>query len=173
MEKFIEKSDIIILRLTKENDLDFVIDLETQDENSDYIIQWSREEHLRALCQEDIMHLIVEDKNSHKPVGYVIMAGLQNFNNSIELKRLVICDKGKGLGRETLRLIKNFVFNQLKAHRLWLDVFYKNYRAKKLYSSEGFTEEGMLRECLLCNDQYESLVIMSILEREYRNKSNS
>jgi len=166
MKQFIEKSDIIVLRFTEESDLDFVVNSEREDENADYVVQWSREEHFNALQQEDIMHLIVEDKNTHKAVGYVIIAGLQSSNHSIELKRLIICDKGKGLGRETLRTIKNIVFKQLKAHRLWLDVFYKNHRAKKLYDSEGFTEEGILRECFLRNHQYESLIVMSILENE-------
>jgi hypothetical protein len=42
------------------------------------------------------MHLIVEDASTCKAVGYVITAGLQNPNNSIELMRIVITDKGKG-----------------------------------------------------------------------------
>lgn len=166
MKQIIEKSDIIVLRSTEESDLNFVVDSERGDENANYVVQWSREEHSNALQQEDIMHLIVEDKNTHRAVGYVIIAGLKSSNHSIELKRLVICDKGKGLGRETLRLIKNIAFKKLKAHRLWLDVFYKNYKAKKLYNSEGFTEEGILRECFFHNNQYESLIVMSILEHE-------
>lgn len=42
--------------------------------------------------------------------------------------------------------IKKIVFDKLKAHRLWLDVRLKNYRAQQLYQSEGFIKEGVLRE---------------------------
>lgn len=48
-----------------------------------------------------------------------------------------------------------------------LDVKSRNARALGLYRSEGFTEEGRLRECLVEADGFESLVIMSVLESEY------
>lgn len=62
-------------------------------------------------------------------VGYIITVGLENANRNIEFKRIVICQKGKGLGRETIRLIKKLAFERFKAHGLWLDVMCKNSRA--------------------------------------------
>ena len=79
----------------------------------------------------------------------------------------MISSKGKGFGRESLKLIKMIAFEELKAHRLWLDVREKNERAQNLYKSEGFIEEGILRECILHEGVYESLIMMSILESEY------
>ena len=96
----------------------------------------------------------------------MILAGITNPN--IEFRRVVISNKGKDFGRETLRLVKKVVFGQLNAHRLWLDVRYKNQRAQNLYKSEGFVEEGILRECILYNENYESLIVMSILKNEYK-----
>jgi len=57
-----------------------------------------------------------------------------------------------------------FGFN---AHRLWLDVKSKNARARHLYQSEGFVEEGVMRECLLEDGHFESLVLMSMLRQEF------
>lgn len=173
MKDINEKSDFIILRNTKENDLDFVVDSEHQPDNAQYVGQWTKEQHRVSLFQEDILHLIVEEKSTNKPVGYVILAGITNPNESIEFRRVVISNKGKGLGRETLKLVKKVAFEQLNAHRLWLDVRYKNQRAQNLYTSEGFVEEGKLRDCILYNENYESLIVMSILKNEYINKLNS
>lgn len=170
MKQIEEKSDSIILKNTSEEDLDFVVNSERKPENAQYVDQWAKERHKDALCNEDILHLTVEDKNNNEPVGYLIMAGLINPNHNIELKRLVISSKGRGFGRETLKLVKKLAFKKLKAHRLWLDLRYKNQRAQRLYKSEGFIEEGTLRECVLYNGNYESLIIMSILESEYDNK---
>jgi RimJ/RimL family protein N-acetyltransferase len=50
---------------------------------------------------------------------------------------------------------------------LWLDVKTHNDRARALYLSEGFREEGLLRECLKTGDGYESVFILSMLESEY------
>lgn len=163
----------IVLRNTQENDLDFVINAEQEPSNAQYVGQWTKEQHKKALFNEDILHLIVEDKTTDKPIAYVIIAGLTNPNRNIEFRRIVISDKGKGFGRETIKLVRKLSFKQLNAHRLWLDVRYKNHRAQKLYKSEGFVEEGILRECILYNGNYESLIVMSILEDEFNNNFKS
>jgi RimJ/RimL family protein N-acetyltransferase len=62
-------------------------------------------------------------------------------------------------------------FHDLHAHRFWLDVKQLNQRALALYASEGFVEEGRLRESVRLQDggvqRYDSLVVMSMLDREY------
>ncbi|MGX4599014.1 GNAT family N-acetyltransferase [Faecalimicrobium sp. JNUCC 81] len=170
MNDIIKESNSITLRRTKSIDLEFVISLEREPYNAQYIGQWSKESHINSLTNKDILHIIVEDSNTNKPIGYIIMAGIENKDNNIEFRRFVINDKGKGFGRETLKLIKEVSFNQLNAHRLWLDVRCKNTKAQNLYKSEGFKEEGILRECVIYNGSYESIIIMSILEYEYKNK---
>lgn len=162
MRKIKEKSDLIILRNTQEDDLNFVVDCERKPENAQHVGQWTKEQHRSSLLQEDILHLIVEEKTINMPVGYVIIGGLTNPNRNIEFRRVVISNKGKGLGRETLKLVKKITFEQLNSHRLWLDDRHKNQRAQNLYKSEGFIEEGILRECILHNGNYESLIVMSI-----------
>ncbi len=166
MKKFIKESDLIRLRLTQYDDLEFVIGAENESENAQYIGNWSKTQHLESLSNSDILHLIIEDSKTGKHIGYITMAGLDNPNHNIEFKRFVICDKGKGFGKETLRLIKEYSFNELRAHRLWLDVRYKNKRAQNVYKSQGFKEEGILRECILYKGNYESLIVMPILENE-------
>jgi RimJ/RimL family protein N-acetyltransferase len=63
-------------------------------------------------------------------------------------------------------------FRDLHAHRFWLDVKQLNTRALALYASEGFVEEGRLRESVRVSidgaDGYDSLVVMSMLDREYQ-----
>ena len=170
IKKINEQSGFIILRNTEESDLDFVVNTESQPENVQYVLQWSKEQHKAALTNEDILHLVVEDKETQKLVGYLIVAGLQNYDRNIELKRVTISEKGKGYGREAIKLIRKISFEELNGHRLWLDAVCKNHRAHKLYESEGFVKEGILRECMFINGKYESIVVMSILEEEYNNK---
>ena len=59
-------------------------------------------------------------------------------------------------------------FRDLGAHRFWLDVKARNARALALYRSEGFVEEGRLRESVRSGDGYDSLIVMSMLEPEHR-----
>ena len=76
------------------------------------------------------------------------MVGLENYDKNIEFKRLVITEKGKGLGRQAVQLIKRLGFEKFGAHRLWLEVVLHNDRAYELYKTEGFTDEGVHRESL-------------------------
>lgn len=167
MEYIMKKSKRVVLRISKVEDLEFVINAERDKDNSQYVGQWTKEQHINALENKDILHIIVEDTITAKPIGYIIISGLENLNKSIEFKRFVICEKGNGIGKETLDLVKDLVFNDLKAHRLWLDVRLKNKRAQNVYKSQGFKEEGILREGIFYNGEYESLIVMSIIENEY------
>jgi|AGTN01.1.fsa_nt_gi Acetyltransferases, including N-acetylases of ribosomal proteins len=167
MGSVLYKYDNIIARRTQYDDLDYVIHAERDKDNAPYIGQWTKEQHTNALDQPDLMHIVIEEDITAKIIGYVILSGLQNPHHNIEIKRIVITDKGKGLGRKTLKIIKIIAFEQLYAHRLWLDVRYKNKRAQNLYLSEGFIREGVMRECVLYDGNYESLILMSILASEY------
>jgi diamine N-acetyltransferase len=157
----------IRLRPTTEDDLDFVVNAESDPDASPFIIQWSRARHATALGDPDIAHRIAED-DAQNPVGFVILAGLVDENSNIEFRRIVVVPKGRGFGRSIVRAVKELSFNELQAHRLWLDVKEHNHRARSLYKSEGFSEEGLLRECIRGPDGFESLVIMSLLHDELR-----
>ncbi|MCC5623123.1 GNAT family N-acetyltransferase [Nostoc sp. CHAB 5715] len=149
---------------TEEADLDYILSAETDDENSQYVIPWSREKHFQAMVNPDIAHLIV--KNGTR-IGYVILAGLLDPNQSIEFRRIVITEKGRGYGKATVEMVKQLAFETYNAHRLWLDVKLHNNRAQAVYKTAGFVVEGILRECLKVEGRYDSLIIMSMLQQEY------
>ena len=155
----------LILRPTNESDLPFVVKIERQAAADRYVTEQTIAAHQAYLVDSDIRHLIIESDG--KAVGYLILAGLKNVNESLEFRRMVIAEKGKGYGRKALRLAKNIAFNELKAHRFWLDVKDFNARARRLYESEGFITEGIWRECIKTEKGYESLVFMSFLSSEY------
>jgi RimJ/RimL family protein N-acetyltransferase len=85
----------------------------------------------------------------------------------------VIQDKGAGFGRAALRVAKKVAFDDLGAHRFWLDVKKRNTRAKALYDSEGFIVEGVLRESVRVENGFESLVVMSMLQPEFARRRDN
>ncbi len=163
-------TDQVSLFPTTTFDLDSVVGLERHPENRPYVGQWTRQQHGAAMSHENTAHFVVRTP-SDDVIGYVILAGIQNPDRSVELKRIVIGEKGKGYGRAVVKLVKDMVFLEYDAHRLWLDVMEHNGRAYALYLSEGFTEEGLLRECLKKGDKFISVRVMSILEDEYNRSS--
>lgn len=160
------------LRPTMLSDLDFVTAVELDGRNLPFITPWERTQHEGAVRFPDFRHFIVEGGDDGAAVGFVILQGCRNPHGSVELKRLVLQTKGQGLGRACVRLLKKMAFRDLRAHRFWLDVKQLNTRALALYASEGFVEEGRLRESVRVSidgaDGYDSLVVMSMLDREYQ-----
>jgi diamine N-acetyltransferase len=160
------------LRPTMLSDLDWVVSLERDSSNLPFITTWERPQHEGAIRFPDSRHFILEEGDELERIGFVILQGCRNPNGSVELKRLVLQPKGRGLGRSAVRQLKAMAFTQFKAHRFWLDVKALNTRAFKLYQSEGFVEEGRLRESVRVTtdgaDGYDSLIVMSLLDREYQ-----
>jgi diamine N-acetyltransferase len=159
------------LRPTMLSDLDFVVTVETDARNLPFITPWERTQHEAAVRIPDFRHFIVEAGAEYERAGFVILQGCRNPHRSVELKRIVLQPKGQGLGRACVRLLKRMAFRDLKAHRFWLDVKALNTRALALYASEGFVEEGRLRESVRVSvdgaDGYDSLIVMSMLDREF------
>jgi diamine N-acetyltransferase len=162
------------LRPTMLSDLDYVVSVEFDPHNLPFITPWERTQHEGAIRFPDSRHFIVEAGPDGSRDGFVILQGCRNPHRSIELKRLVLGSnqQGHGLGRRCVRQLKRLAFEDLRAHRFWLDVKLLNSRALQLYASEGFVEEGRLRESVRVSghaaDGYDSLVVMSLLDREYQ-----
>lgn len=155
------------LRRTEPADLSFILECEADPGTAPYILPWTHERHLHAVSEPDCAHLVLCDPNDGTRLGFAMLFGLVSPHRAIEFRRVVVARKGQGVGRAALRAIKALAFGELAAHRLWLDVKSRNARARYLYRSEGFTEEGVMRECLREEDGYESLVLMSMLRHEY------
>ncbi len=160
------------LRPTMLSDLDFVISIEADAHNRPFITPWALTQHEGAVRFPDFRHFIVEAGSASERSGFVILAGCRNPDRSVELKRIVLQDKGRGLGRACVRLLKQMAFRDLHAHRFWLEMQQLNERAHQLYASEGFVEEGRLRESVRIDvegaDGYDSMIVMGMLDREYQ-----
>lgn len=74
---------------------------------------------------------------------------------------------GRGYGTEATNLVLQYAFETLKLHRVDLRVLAYNHRAIRCYEKCGFEKEGVEREGAFIAGQWESDVIMSILEQEY------
>ena len=80
-------------------------------------------------------------------------------------------NRGRGYGTETVQLLLEFAFNVLNLHSVGLNFFSFNVQAEACYKKCGFRETGRRREAYFCNGTYYDVVMMDILEDEYRNST--
>jgi RimJ/RimL family protein N-acetyltransferase len=75
---------------------------------------------------------------------------------------------GQGYGTQAINLIIRFAFEKLHLHRVELEVYSFNMRAQNSYYKVGFVKEGIKRDAELIDGNYCDVIIMSILESDYK-----
>lgn len=112
-------------------------------------------------------------------LGEIVLNDIDDVARSANLRLQFLPDyRGRGYGSEAISLVLRFAFDGLRVdgefepglglHRVSLDVLSINPRAKALYESLGFQEEGRLRDAHRDDDRWADVHVMSILEDEFR-----
>lgn len=150
------------------SELPFVVALERRPEFGAFVGSWPLAQHQATLADPDARYYIIAGRQ-----GFVILRGLASEHRSIEVKRIIVAEPGQGTGRRALEAVLALSFGELGAHRVWLDTLEDNARARHLYGSIGFREDGVLREAWCRDGQFKSLILMSMLDREYAARAPS
>ena len=154
------------LRRASIEDLPFILGLEQKFREMRLLGGNDLATHQRQISSPDCLYWIVETEAG--PAGFVILRDIHSKDRNVELQRIAVSEPGLGLGSDVLHAVMEKAFGEFGAHRLWLDTYSDNSRAQHVYRSAGFSQEGVMRECKKWGDEYRSLVLMSILESEYR-----
>jgi L-amino acid N-acyltransferase YncA len=157
----------MLLRPAVTDDISGILALERLPFARVFVGQWSERRHRVTLASAAARYLVSETEPGQLH-AYAILRCLSEDNRAIELKRIVVGVPEKGLGRKILTEIVRMVFEDLHAHRLFLDVYEDNARARHLYESLGFVYEGTLRDAAHRDGVWCNLHLMSMLESEYR-----
>lgn len=95
-------------------------------------------------------------RESDKHIG-----NIRIFNFSAKHKRaelgIMLFDKSqwsKGYGTESLMAITNYVFNELKLHKICADYYSVNVASPKMFEKAGFVIEGVFKEHFLLDGNY-------------------
>ena len=126
------------LRPTVDADLDWVLALERDPANTPFIGSWTRAEHAAAIAAPDREHWTIERGRGGERIGYLIAFDLRARGHGVYVKRIVVADKSRGLGREALGRFARHAFDELGAAHVWLTVYPENERAQRSYRALGF-----------------------------------
>ncbi len=159
-----------ILREAMLEDIPRIMALERIPEFHTMVGTWTEQEHRHALQDPDSRYFMVIAPNGDAS-GFALLRGILSPHRNLELKRFVIGEPGRGLGRRALAELMAHVFRNLHAHRLWLDAFPTNTRALHIYRKAGFRDDGIFREAIYRDGKFYTLLLLSILDREYAQTS--
>ena len=154
------------IRAALPEDVPGIVAIEQIPEFRSYIGAWPAEEHLRAMAAADNEYFVLCGE-ADTIEGFVILQGIHSEHHSLYLKRIAVRTPNRGFGRTLLEYAISRAFLDHRAHRFWLDVFETNTRARRVYENHGFRCDGVMREAILRDGEYHTLVLMSLLDREY------
>jgi RimJ/RimL family protein N-acetyltransferase len=100
--------------------------------------------------------------------AFAIIRDLNDIHGNVCLKRIAVAAPGQGTGSRFVGMIVRWVFTETSAYRLWLDVLANNARARHVYLTHGFVEEGLLRAAYKLPDESRiDLILMSLLRPDW------
>ncbi|MGI5273968.1 GNAT family N-acetyltransferase [Nonomuraea sp. CA-218870] len=122
--------------------------------------------------QPDRLDLAIEAGGEY--VGEVVLNEVDPANLSCNLRIALIGARafGKGYGTEAIALTLGHAFGTTPLHRISLEVFAFNDRARHVYKKLGFVEEGRLRDALRWEGAWHDAVVMSVLRPDWLSRSD-
>ena len=76
--------------------------------------------------------------------------------------------EGKGMMSESLELVKEFIFNELKMHRIEAACLPHNMPSLKVLLKNGFIKEGTARKLLKINDKWQDHTVLSFILDDFK-----
>ena len=123
------------IRTSLENELELFQRFEKEKDTKDYIIPYTLEKHIEEFNKPNIVYKTILNRN--KIIGFMIL-NLEEDKKSVEFRRIVINEKGKGFGIMAIKFLDYIVKEEFVRNRIWLDVFENNKRAIHIYKTCGY-----------------------------------
>ena len=173
-----EKTGVFLRYMTVEDTDDIVRWRNSDAVRSRFIYReaFTREGHLSWIKNMvepgKVIQLIICDLASQKPLGSVYIRDIDRVHSKAEYGIFIGEEeaRGRGVGSAVARLMLRFCFEEVKLHRVFLRVLYGNQPAIKSYEKAGFQREALLREDVFLDGEYVDVILMGILERDWRQK---
>lgn len=171
----IKGKSVCLLQVGQEH-LDFISALECNQE------VWMYEEHvesdIEAAKAKYTAHMqsgehfdfviAIHTEKEWTPIGLVQLWSYVDYRGSWELGFGMLPQyQGNGYGYEATRLLLDFAFNQLNAHKVVGMCNSRNQRSYRLMERLNMSREGTFRQELNWNDGWHDQYFYGILDREW------
>jgi RimJ/RimL family protein N-acetyltransferase len=132
-------------------------------------------EDLQKQQGKTTWHFVICLRSDSRPIGFTALESVDQANGSTDLG-IGIGERAqwdKGYGTETMRILLDFAFGELRLHRVFLNVIDFNERAIHVYEQVGFRHEGTMREAYYRHGQFHDMHVMGILRSEWETQERA
>lgn len=125
---------------------------------------------LERMEKHETVMFTIEVEEDDARIGNISLFDINWKDRHAELG-ITIGDKAywnRGYGTDAIRTMLELAFNEMNLHRVLLRVHADNVRAITAYQKAGFRREGTLRESVFREGVYYDMVLMGILDGEFK-----
>lgn len=132
-----------------------------------YTLDELREIYGRWATASDRIVWAVEDAATGAVVGEVVLNDLDERNLACGFRIWLAGVRDRGFGTEAVRLAVAHAIERVGLHRVELEVYDFNLRARHVYEKVGFVYEGTRRDALRFDGEWVDAHTMSVLAIEW------
>lgn len=140
-----------------------------------FMLEWMHDEEVKEIFQNDFssvdenkakqfikdsytsknIHFAIVDDNDDEYLGTISLKNIDYKNKNAEYA-ISTRKKARGTGYNTIatQLLITYAFEELKLHKVYLNVLTCNKRAINFYRKIGFSYEGTFKKHLYINGKY-------------------
>ena len=168
------KGKKVLLRSVERRDINIFYDIWSDEDvrklDSKFILPPSKEDILsnfNKFVNLDKKYLSILNEKG-VVVGYITYKEINECKNVYVLG--ITIGKNfwnRGYGQDSIKVLLRYLFMDMAAHRVELEVLDLNLRAIQCYNKCGFLEEGKRRKNCFSHGDYRDVIIMGILKEEF------
>ncbi|KGK85998.1 GNAT family protein [Clostridium sp. HMP27] len=167
----------VCLRAYKEEDINIATSFVNDKELKKFLVTtipfpmslWEEETWIKSQTanQSGEYNFAIEDVKTNKYIGG---CGIQKVNwiSRVATVGIMIGDKeywSKGYGTDAMKVLMEFIFENMNINKIRLSTFSFNERARKCYEKCGFKVEGVLKDEIFKEGKYYDEIIMAAFKR--------
>ena len=169
------RGEHIYLRALEPEDLEFIYAIEndetlwelsnTQTPYSRYLIKEYLENAYKDIYEVKQLRLVISDFED-QALGLIDLFDFDFKNKRAGIGILIKSesDRQKGFGKEALKLLINYCFNQLQLHQLYCNISENNNMSVQLFKNQGFVPVGLKRDWNFNGNTFENEYLLQLIK---------
>lgn len=178
------EGDLVVLRPFEAADLDAMVEIladpqvrrltgsvptTEEAEDGQEVTAVLREWYATRADADDRLDVVIVARATGEVVGEVVLNDWEETNASCNMRVLVgASGRNRGLGTDAVRLITAYGIERLGLHRIELEVYDFNPRARAVYEKVGYVHEGTRRDALRFDGAWVDAHLMAVLASEWK-----
>lgn len=157
-----------------------------EDKDAPFMLEWMHDDTVNCNFRYPFSEMTLDkaeafiresfnEKNQH----FAIVDDNDEYLGTISLKNISLQDsnaeyaivtrkkaQGTGAAMQATQELIQYAFEELKLHKLYLNVLEENGRARKFYEKCGFVQEGIIKDAVRIKNNYKNLVLYGMIAED-------